>query len=106
MWLFMACRARTLPLAVTLKRFFAPEWVFIFGMRRLVKHSTGAAPTLILAASSPVRVPSAPRQSGPAAQSAPVDTDSTDREKLDSRRRRNAAYFADLAPPCRRSRCY
>jgi hypothetical protein len=32
MWLELACRPRTLPLAVTLKRFFAPEWVFIFGM--------------------------------------------------------------------------
>src|SRR3954453_12480599 len=26
-------RPRTLPVAVTLKRFFAPEWVFCFGMR-------------------------------------------------------------------------
>jgi hypothetical protein len=26
------CRPLTLPLAVSLKRFLAPEWVFIFGM--------------------------------------------------------------------------
>src|SRR4051812_10099734 len=32
MWLVKAWRALTLPLAVSLKRFFAPEWVFIFGM--------------------------------------------------------------------------
>src|SRR6202035_3195335 len=32
MWLVKGCRARTFPLAVTLKRFLAPEWVFIFGM--------------------------------------------------------------------------
>src|SRR5215210_6931367 len=32
MWLVKACRPRTLPLAVSLKRFFAPEWVFIFGI--------------------------------------------------------------------------
>ena len=32
MWLENAWRARTLPLALTLKRFFVPEWVFIFGM--------------------------------------------------------------------------
>src|SRR3954470_20453983 len=32
MWLLMACRARTLPLAVSLKRFLAPECVFCFGM--------------------------------------------------------------------------
>jgi hypothetical protein len=29
----MAWRALILPFAVVLKRFFAPEWVFIFGMR-------------------------------------------------------------------------
>ena len=39
MWLVMAWRALTLPLPVILKRFFAPEWVFIFGMDRLVKQS-------------------------------------------------------------------
>src|SRR4051794_13606140 len=39
MWVFMACRARTLPFEVSLKRFFAPEWVFIFGMRRLLKQT-------------------------------------------------------------------
>src|SRR5919204_1382731 len=33
MWLELACRPWTLPLAVSLKRFFAPEWVFLFGMR-------------------------------------------------------------------------
>jgi hypothetical protein len=32
MWLVFPWRPRTFPLAVTLKRFFAPEWVFIFGM--------------------------------------------------------------------------
>src|SRR5215207_11333250 len=32
MWLEKAWRARILPPAVFLKRFFAPEWVFIFGM--------------------------------------------------------------------------
>jgi hypothetical protein len=32
MWLVKAWRPRTLPVAVTLKRFFAPECVFIFGM--------------------------------------------------------------------------
>ena len=32
MWLVKECRPRTLPLAVSLKRFLAPEWVFIFGM--------------------------------------------------------------------------
>jgi hypothetical protein len=26
------CRARSLPFAVTRKRFLAPEWVFIFGI--------------------------------------------------------------------------
>ena len=31
----MAWRALSLPFPVVLKRFFAPEWVFIFGMRRL-----------------------------------------------------------------------
>src|SRR4051794_35143915 len=33
MWLVIAWRPRTLPLGVILKRFFAPEWVFILGMR-------------------------------------------------------------------------
>jgi hypothetical protein len=32
MWLENAWRAFTFPVAVTLKRFFAPEWVFIFGI--------------------------------------------------------------------------
>jgi hypothetical protein len=32
MWEVLPWRALTLPFAVTLKRFFAPEWVFIFGM--------------------------------------------------------------------------
>jgi len=32
MWLVKAWRALTLPLAVSLKRFLAPEWVFIFGI--------------------------------------------------------------------------
>jgi hypothetical protein len=32
-----------LPLAVSLKRFFAPEWVFIFGMRT-GEDSEGSAP--------------------------------------------------------------
>ena len=32
MWLVKGCRPRTLPVPVTLKRFFAPEWVFILGM--------------------------------------------------------------------------
>lgn len=38
MWLENACRALTLPLAVSLKRFLAPEWVFIFGMKAAVKQ--------------------------------------------------------------------
>src|SRR5690348_5534798 len=32
MWLENAWRPRTLPFAVTRKRFLAPEWVFIFGI--------------------------------------------------------------------------
>ncbi len=32
MWVENARRPRTLPLAVSLKRFLEPEWVFIFGM--------------------------------------------------------------------------
>jgi hypothetical protein len=32
MWLEKEWRPWTLPVPVTLKRFFAPEWVFIFGM--------------------------------------------------------------------------
>ena len=32
MWLVKACLPRTLPVAVTLKRFFEPEWVFILGI--------------------------------------------------------------------------
>jgi hypothetical protein len=32
MWLDIACRARSLPVAVDLKRFFEPEWDFILGM--------------------------------------------------------------------------
>ena len=32
MWLAFARRPRSLPLAVFLKRFLAPEWVFILGM--------------------------------------------------------------------------
>jgi hypothetical protein len=28
------CRPRTLPVPVTLKRFFAPLWVFILGIAR------------------------------------------------------------------------
>ncbi len=32
MWLENECRALTLPFAVSLKRFLAPEWVFIFGI--------------------------------------------------------------------------
>ena len=32
MWLAFARRPRSLPVAVVLKRFLAPEWVFIFGM--------------------------------------------------------------------------
>ena len=32
MWLEYARRPRSLPLAVRLKRFLAPEWVFIFGI--------------------------------------------------------------------------
>jgi len=31
----MSQRARTLPVEVSLKRFFVPEWVFIFGMGTL-----------------------------------------------------------------------
>src|SRR3954447_15603991 len=54
MWVFPACRARTLPFEVSLKRFFAPEWVFIFGMRRPLKQTraglTGSARRLPLRA--------------------------------------------------------
>src|ERR1700744_6614087 len=32
MWLVNECRPRILPEAVTLKRFLAPEWVFILGI--------------------------------------------------------------------------
>ena len=32
MWLWFAWTPRSLPLAVLRKRFFEPEWVFIFGM--------------------------------------------------------------------------
>jgi hypothetical protein len=32
MWVENARRPRTFPVPVTLKRFLAPEWVFIFGM--------------------------------------------------------------------------
>jgi hypothetical protein len=32
MWVENARRPRILPVAVTLKRFLAPEWVFIFGI--------------------------------------------------------------------------
>jgi hypothetical protein len=32
MWLEKALRPRTLPVALTLNRFFVPEWVFILGM--------------------------------------------------------------------------
>ncbi len=32
MWLVLAWRALTLPLAVSSKRFLAPEWVFVLGM--------------------------------------------------------------------------
>jgi hypothetical protein len=39
MWLVMACRPRTLPFGVIRKRFFAPEWVFIFGIGRLLKQT-------------------------------------------------------------------
>src|SRR3954447_7139119 len=39
MWLVMACLPRTLPLAVVRKRFLAPEWVFIFGIGRLLKQT-------------------------------------------------------------------
>jgi len=34
MWLVKGWRPRTLPEPVTLKRFFAPEWVFILGIAR------------------------------------------------------------------------
>jgi hypothetical protein len=32
MWLVKACRPRSLPAALSLKRFLAPECVFIFGI--------------------------------------------------------------------------
>jgi hypothetical protein len=32
MWLENALRPRTLPVPVTLNRFFVPEWVFILGI--------------------------------------------------------------------------
>jgi len=32
MWLEKECRPRSLPFAVTRKRFLAPEWVFILGI--------------------------------------------------------------------------
>src|SRR3954453_12802157 len=37
MWIVKAERPRTLPVAVTLKRFLVPEWVFIFGMGPISK---------------------------------------------------------------------
>src|SRR3954447_13700878 len=37
MWLVIAWRPPTLALAVSLKRFLAPEWVFILGMRGLIQ---------------------------------------------------------------------
>ncbi len=37
MWLRIACLARTLPRAVSLKRFFAPECVFIFGIEATIE---------------------------------------------------------------------
>ena len=47
-----ALRPRTLPLAVSLKRFLAPEWVFILGMAgRLVKQTAASGARRRLAAS-------------------------------------------------------
>src|SRR5205807_1804850 len=45
MWLVKECRARTFPPAVTLKRFCAPECVFILGIiaSRRLWHARGAA---------------------------------------------------------------
>src|SRR3954451_2913946 len=39
LWVSIACRARSLPLAVLRKRFLAPEWVFILGMSALLKQT-------------------------------------------------------------------
>src|SRR5207302_5385691 len=39
MWLRMACRARSFPRGLSLKRFFAPECVLTLGMERLLKQS-------------------------------------------------------------------
>ena len=42
MWLEYARRPRSLPVAVFLKRFLAPEWLFIFGMANgVLKQSPG-----------------------------------------------------------------
>jgi hypothetical protein len=40
MWLENALRPRTFPVAVSLKRFLVPEWVFVLGIEgRLVKQT-------------------------------------------------------------------
>jgi hypothetical protein len=39
MWLAFARRPRSLPVAVLRKRFFAPEWVFIFGIEGELKQT-------------------------------------------------------------------
>jgi hypothetical protein len=45
MWLVKALRPRSLPEPVMRKRFFVPEWVFIFGMvGRLVNQTPGGEP--------------------------------------------------------------
>src|SRR4051794_21549022 len=46
MWLEKARRPRNLPVAVFLKRFLAPEWVFIFGMRSGIEADASLAGTL------------------------------------------------------------
>src|SRR5215203_5683258 len=37
LWLVKEWRASSLPVAVFLKRFLAPEWVFIFGIERCIE---------------------------------------------------------------------
>src|SRR5829696_2897315 len=41
MWFMKACRRRSLPVPVTLKRLAAPRWVFIFGIGLLLGRGGG-----------------------------------------------------------------
>ena len=74
------CRPRTLPLAVTLKRFFAPEWVFIFGMTD-GDYGTGvlaaASAALPSSAAGPVESAVASAPAGPSAPAAGAESAGT-----------------------------